>query len=227
MTNLLEVIKKVKDRHHPNGNIDAEINSLFSIISKEIFEAKLEKSIYIKKIIDDKLKSINIADKQSFHIGKLVGLSVIVSQIKSSYDFENFALELDDAEINALLHIYNRRELVWEESSEGEIVSQISLKNSLAALNTLEKNKLIVNHTFSGKNFSTVSSKGDNVMKILQKRSRLNLASKEFKDLEIENSISIAKEKTFENSHHNSSDFLSAVRVVNDIEEDDDIKNYN
>lgn len=224
--NLIDIIKNVKFNRKFDEYLDSEISSIYSIVTTEILESKLEQSKYLKKIIDDKLSSLDIKDEQSFYVGKLFGLSTLIAQVKHTLDFEDLALSLDDTEINALLYLYNRREVVWEDNDD-EVLAQTSIVSSKSALNVLEERDLLINHKFSDKNFCTLSPKGDDLVKVLQKRNKLNLRLGEIGLFETDSALYVNVPSSPEKEEDTFMELFNIDRVASEFEEDEVVSLFN
>ncbi len=189
------IVKALKN-NEIDSDFDSQLNLLIAIISKELYSQNIETSKTVKNILEDKLIHKEIKDIKSFYLGKLNGISLIIGQIKKTLDFENFANNLSDDEINSMWILHSRGESVSEIVKVKE--NEIFLEESSSIMHQLISKKLIISNQFSGYNMSTLSHKGNEVINLLQKKNKKILNNSE---------LSSIYEKEENNTQHN----LSAI----------------
>lgn len=171
------IIKTLKNNEIFDSDFDSQINLLFSVISEGLYSQNIDTAKTVKKVIEDKLLHQDTQSMKSFYLGKLSGLSQLIGQIKQLIDFEVFADNLSDKEVNSLLYLFIRGEVVNEvkELDEENCNEHYLTEESSSNWRNLENKNLIISHQFSYYNLQTLSFKGNEVINLLHKKKKISL----------------------------------------------------
>jgi len=176
LEDTFSIIQTLKKCDSFNTDFDTQVNILLSLISIDLNDQNMKVIEKIKTIIDDKLPFQEIKDKKSFYLGKLSGTSQMIGQIKKIIDFDHFVNELTDKEVNLLLELYSKKEIISKlESNENYM-----LEESSNHWNELENKELVISNQLSNFHLRTLSYKGSEVINLIHKKKRHILYDGEF-----------------------------------------------
>ncbi|SPU38250.1 Uncharacterised protein [Lysinibacillus capsici] len=176
LEDTFSIIQTLKKCDSFNTDFDTQVNILLSLISIDLNDQNMKVIEKIKTIIDDKLPFQEIKDKKSFYLGKLSGTSQMIGQIKKIIDFDHFVNELTDKEVNLLLELYSKKEII----SKLESNKNYMLEESSNHWNELENKELVISNQLSNFHLRTLSYKGSEVINLIHKKKRHILYDAEF-----------------------------------------------
>ncbi|WP_339262074.1 hypothetical protein [Lysinibacillus sp. FSL K6-3209] len=194
------IIKSLKKGDNFDTDFDTQVNILLSAISSNLNAQNMDKIEDIKTILDDKLSYQEIKDKKSYYLGKLSGTSQIIGQIKKIIDFDLFVNELTDNEVNLLLELYYKKEILLKlETNESN-----ALEESSNYWHELENKELVISNQLSNYNLRTLSYKGSEVINSLHKKKRNNLNNTELLFATYKNDKQTENNKLFNKKYNKS-----------------------
>lgn len=214
---IFSIIDAITD-NECNKNTNKEINILFNKIAEELYNQNWESVKKIAKIIEDSLlNELNLNHGKDYYLGKIIGLSELINHINLFDKITELTDKLSDDELFLLDCLYNRREVLLENSKNDNDFMGLVIPSMV-------NNRLIISHTIGDYSIYNLSEKGNEVIDIVKKREKklLNKVSDSYvKSLEHKKQFPVSKKQS-----RNQINFNKETEFVDEVEKDLQKKSY-